>query len=256
VSRNYPQGADLWLLDTERGVTTRFTNNPGIAAYPVWSRDAALIVFSMGGPLSLFRKAANGVGGEERLTQSPSLHLATDWSRDGRIAYFEVGKTTQEDIWTLPVTADGRRIPGSDPKPYIQTPFRELNARFSPELNPRWIAYMSNKSGQFEVYIDSFPETGHEIRVSSAGGSYPEWNDAGDELFCLSPDYSLMSVRLKSTASSLEPSVPRPLFRLPAAVSTWSPYQVGPGGQRFLVRAVPEQQGSQPLTAIVNWPPC
>lgn len=253
-SRNYPQGSDLWLLDTERGVANRFTANLSIAAYPVWSGDGAQIVFSTGGPLSLFHKAANGVGNEERLTQSSSLHLATDWSRDGHIAYFEVGKTTQEDIWTVQVTPDGRRIPGADPRLYVQTPFRELNARFSREANPRWVAYMSNKSGQFEVYIDSFPEPGHEIRVSSAGGSYPEWNDTGDELFYVSPDYSLMSVRVKATASSLEPSVPRALFRLPAAVSTWSPYEVGPGGQRFLVRAVPEQQGSQPLTVIVNWP--
>ena len=127
-------------------------------------------------------------------------------------------------------------------------------ARFSPELNPRWIAYMSNKSGQFEVYIDSFPEPGHEIRISSAGGSYPEWSGTGDELFYVSPNYGLMSVRLTSANSSLQPSAPRELFRLPAAVSTWSPYQVGPGGQRFLVRAFPEQQGSQPLTVIVNWP--
>ena len=63
-----------------------------------------------------------------------------------------------------------------------------------------------------------------------------------------------MSVSLKSTAASLEPSAPHELFRLPAAVSTWSPYQAGPGGKRFLVRAVPEQQASQPLTVIVNWP--
>ena len=141
-----------------------------------------------------------------------------------------------------------------DPKVYMQTPFRELDGRFSPEASPRWIAYMSNKSGQSEVYIDSFPEVGHEIRISSGGGLYPEWSDTGKELFYLSPEYSLMSVGLKSTATSLEPSAPRELFRLPAAVSTWSPYQVGPGGHRFLVRAVPEQQASQPLTVIVNWP--
>ena len=254
VSRYHPQGSDLWILDTERGVADRFTSNAGIAAYPVWSHDGGTVVFSTGGPLSLFRKAARGVVAEERLTQAASLNLATDWSRDGRIVYFEAGPVTQEDLWTVQVTTDGKRIPGANPKPYIQTPFRELNARFSPEVNPRWIAYMSNKSGQFEVYIDSFPEPGHEIRVSSAGGSYPEWNGTGKELFYVSPEYSLMSVQLKTTSSSVESSVPRELFRLPAAVSTWSPYQVGPGGDRFLVRAVPDQQGSQPLSVVVNWP--
>jgi hypothetical protein len=254
VSRNYPQGSDLWLLDTERGVSTRFTANPGIAAYPVWSPNGAVLVFSTGGPLSLFRKAASGVGAEERLTQSPSLQLATDWSRDGRLLYFEVGPNTQEDIWTVPVNADGRRIPGAEPKPYIRTPFREFDARFSPGPSPRWIAYMSNKSGQFEIYIDSFPEPGHEVPISSGGGLYPEWSDAGNELFYVSPDNKLMSVSLEPTATSLEPSEPRQLFRLPAAVSTWSPYQVAHGGRRFLVRAVPEQQTAQPLTVIVNWP--
>lgn len=136
-----------------------------------------------GEPLSLFRKATSGVGGEERLTESKSLQLATDWSRDGRLLYFEVGPNTQEDIWTVPVTSDGRRISGVDPKVYMQTPFRELDGRFSPEASPRWIAYMSNKSGQSEVYIDSFPEAGHEIRISSGGGLYPEWSDTGKELF-------------------------------------------------------------------------
>jgi eukaryotic-like serine/threonine-protein kinase len=119
VSRNYPQGSDLWLMDTERGVSDRFTGNPGIAAYPVWFPDGLVVVFSTGGPLSLFRKAASGVGAEERLTQSPSLQLATDWSLDGRLLYFEVGPNTQEDIWTDPVTADGRRIPGAEPKQRI-----------------------------------------------------------------------------------------------------------------------------------------
>ena len=253
-SWTHPQSSDLWLLDTERGISNRFTANQGIAAYPVWSHDGSTVVFSTGEPLSLFRKATSGVGGEERLTESKSLQLATDWSRDGRLLYFEVGPNTQEDIWTVPVTSDGRRISGVDPKVYMQTPFRELDGRFSPEASPRWIAYMSNKSGQSEVYIDSFPEAGHEIRISSGGGLYPEWSDTGKELFYLSPEYSLMSVGLKSTATSLEPSAPRELFRLPAAVSTWSPYQVGPGGHRFLVRAVTEQQASQPLTVIVNWP--
>ncbi len=254
VSRNYPQGSDLWLLDTERGIPNRLTANPGIATYPVWSRDGGVIVFSTGGPLSLFRKAVSGLAAEDRLTQAETIHLATDWSRDGRIAYFEAGPNTQEDIWTLPLSADGKRIPGVGPKPYLQTPFREFNARFSPEPSPHWISYMSNQSGQFEVYVDSFPERGHEVRVSSAGGLYPEWSETINELFYLSADYTLMSVSLKSTAAGLEPSASRGLFRAPASISTWSPYQVGPGGQRFLVRGLPDQQASEPLNVIVNWP--
>ena len=76
----------------------------------------------------------------------------------------------------------------------------------------------------------------------------------GPELFYVSPDFKLMAVNLKLGADSVEPSTPRELFPLPAVESGWSPYDTAPDGQRFLVRAIPQQQASQPLTVIVNWP--
>ena len=264
ATRGQADGYDLWMLETERGVSSRFTFRPGISNFPVWSPDNRAIVFSSDASdasRNLFRKEVTGAGIEQRVTQSPNVQLVTDWSRDGRfLLYWEIAPGTGFDLWILPVMPDGRPVPDAKPKPYLRTPFNEWNGRFSPEPNPRWVAYQSDESGRYEVYINSFPAAGGKIRISTEGGAYPEWGGAvgkdGRELFYVSPDNKLMTVNLKFVRDSVEASVPHELFDLPAAEpqsSGWSPYQVTPDGNRFLVRATP-QQASPPLTVIVNWP--
>jgi len=76
AARDRPGGADIWLLEVERGVTSRFTLNPINSAYPLWSPDQGTIVFSVGPQFNLFRKGSGGAGKEERLTQSPSGQYA------------------------------------------------------------------------------------------------------------------------------------------------------------------------------------
>lgn len=174
----------------------------------------------------------------------------------------KLGPGTQEDIWCVPLSREGKlgSAPGQ-PKPYLQTAAREFNGRFAPEVDPgsgrRWIAYQSDESGRSEIYVDSFPEPGRRVRISTDGGLFPEWGPLtrdGRELVYVSPDYKLMVATLKLGTDSVEPSTPRALFSLPADNSAWSPFQVTSDGQRFLVRATPEQQASQPLNVIVNWP--
>jgi len=253
VSRNGQGGADLWLLELERNVSRRFTSNSSPNLYPVWSPDGGMIIYRSGGSGDLFRKESNGAGSEQRVTQSPNNQEATDWSRDGRfVLYFETDPSTQRDLWILPVTPDGRPAPGAQPRPYLRTPFNESWGRFSPEAPPRWIAYHSDETGRNEVYIQAFPDPRGATRISTEGGRYPQWGAGGRELFYVSPDNKLMEVSLKLGAGSVEPSAPHELFPLPAD-DIQPPYDTAPDGQRFLVRAVP-QQGAQPLTVIVNWP--
>src|SRR5579864_2538451 len=100
---------------------------------------------------------SNGGGSEQRITQSLNLQNSTDWSRDGRfVLYYEVAPRTQRDLWILSVNPDGRPAAGTVPKPYLRTPFNESWGRFSPEA--RWIAYQSDESGRYEIYIQAFPE--------------------------------------------------------------------------------------------------
>ena len=209
---------------------------------------------------SLFRKDSGGAGNEQPVIPSQRPQYATDWSGDGSLVlYEEVAPGTQADLWTLRVTPDGKTVPNvssnaNNPRLYLGTRFNELNGRFSHEPSPRWVAYESDEFGQYEVYIAGFPDPRNKTRISMSGGEYPQWSRDGRELFYVAPGNKLMAVNLKLGPDSVEPSAPRELFVLPALeITTVSPYDAAPDGQRFLVRTT-AQQGSQPLAVIVNWP--
>jgi Tol biopolymer transport system component/predicted Ser/Thr protein kinase len=258
VSLLRQNGADLWLTDVERGVASRFSSRPGVNYFPVWSSDGRNIVFGSGVSVvrDLFRKEVNGAGMEELLRSNERVTNAMDWSRDGHwLLYFDLAAGTQRDMWMMEVTPDGKPVAGAPPKSYLRTAANEWQGRFSPESNPRWVAYQSDESGRYEVYINSFPQARSKTRISTAGGVYPQWGPGGRELFYMSPENKLMAVSVKLGADSIEASAPRELFTLPVFSNGLdAPYDVAPDGQRFLVRAAPQQQAAQPLTLIVNWP--
>jgi Tol biopolymer transport system component len=245
---------DLWLLEGGHGLSSRFTFSAGIHNFPIWSPGGRTIVFATGSPMNLFRKEANGGGTEQRLTQGPNIQSPMDWSRDGRwILYTEIAPTTQRDLWVLPVTPDGNPRDGTKPRPYLRTSANETGGRFSPEPSPRWLAYQSDESGRYEVYVRAFPQPAGKFQISTNGGRYPQWGSGGKELFYVSPANRLMAVSLKLRSDSVEPSAPHELFPLSAVDSYgYRPYEATPDGQRFLV-LVP-QQVSQPLIVVVNWP--
>lgn len=247
------RSTDLWLLEVQRGVSSRFTSNSSVISFPMWSPDGRTILYSSSTPRNLFRKESSGAGNEQRLSQSPNSQFATDWSRDGRwVLYFEVTPGSQLDLWVLPVGPDGKPAPSATPRPYLRTPLNEAWGRFSPEASPGWVAYQSDQTGRWEVYIQSFPEPRGAARISTGGGQFPQWGASARELFYISTDNKLMAVSLKMAAGTVEPSTPSELFSLPT-VDGRSPYDTTRDGQRFLVRATPGQP-APPLTAIVNWP--
>jgi Tol biopolymer transport system component len=258
VSLLRQDGADLWLTDVERGVASRFTSRPGVNYFPVWAPDGRNIVFGNGVTASrdFFSKEVNGAGMEELLRSNERITAPMDWSRDGRwVLYLEIAVGTQRDMGAIPVTPDGKPVAGVQPKPYLQTVANEWQGHFAPEPSPHWVAYQSDESGRYEIYVSSFPEPRSKTRISTAGGVYPEWGPGGRELFYMSPANKLMAVNIKLGADSVEASTPRELFTLPVFDNGLdAPYDVAPDGQRFLVRATPQQQAAQPLTLIVSWP--
>jgi len=254
ASLNRAGSTNLWLLDVERRVAGPFTLNFGM--FPIWSPDGRTIVFSSVGPIyNLSRKDSSGAGAEQRLTPSPNSQWAGDWSRDGRwLLYNNVTPDSQRNLWIFPVTPEGKLAPDATPRRYLRTPANEGSGRFSPEDAPRWVAYHSDGTGRWEIYIQAFPEPGGATQISTGGGHYPQWGAGAGELFYVSLDNKLMAVSLKMGADTVEPSTPRELFPLPAVETGYSPYDTTHDGQRFLVRATPEHGASQPLTVIVNWP--
>jgi Tol biopolymer transport system component len=248
-------GSDIWLLEVDRRGSSKFTSDSNTRVYPVWSPDGRTIVFTLTPSRNLHRRDSSGAGADLRLIPSPLPQYATDWSGDGRsVLYWENAKATGRDLWVLPVTPDGTPAPGTAPAPYLRTPANESWGRFSPEPVPRWVAYQSDETGSFEIYVDAFPTPRGKKQISTAGGTYPQWGARGQELFYVSPDFTLMVVGLKETANGLEPSAPRELFPLPAVDVGYSPYEVTRDGRRFLVLATPERAAPQPLTVIVSWP--
>jgi len=248
-----PGGADLWLLDVERGVASRFTSNSTDNNYPVWSPDGQAILFTSCCPRNLFHKDVTGAGSEQRVLPDPHQQLANDWSRDGHVVlYYDIAPDTGRDLWTLSVMPDGRPDANAKPKPYLVTQFNESWGRFSPDPNPRWVAYQSDESGRYEIYVRTFPDPRGKTPISIGGGQYPQWGPGGRELFYVSLDNKLMAVDVTLGKDSVEAATPQELFTLPIVDIGWSPYDTAPDG-RFLVRAMPRQV-SESLTVIVNWP--
>jgi hypothetical protein len=177
----------------------------------------------------------------------------TDWSPDGRFLLYTTGDPkTGSDIWALPL--DGDR------KPFlvVQTNFNEREGQFSPD--GKWIAYESNESGRYEIYVQPFPGPGGKVQVSASGGAQVRWRRDGKELFYIALDNRLMAVpiQLASNAQTIGTGAASSLFvtRVGGAVSFpfKQQYDVSPDGQRFLMNTVTDEAAA-PITVILNWKP-
>ncbi len=245
------KNVDLWLMELGRGVQTRFTFGPTASAYPVWSPDGSRIAFASArqGKFNIYTKNASGAGNEEPLLESDVQKFPSDWSHDGRYILFgsldPKGKT-KSDIWVLPLSGDRK------PFPYLQTPFDEGGAVFSPDGH--WVAYRSDESGSYEIYLSPFPAGGGKWQVSQGGGLQPEWKRDGSALYYVAPGGKLMEASVKERGSGVEIGTPRQLFQAPMGEARLGgrAYAVAPDGKRFLV-VKQGDNGSPPLTLVTNW---
>jgi len=251
VSRGEAQTGnnDLWLSDATGKNPTRFTFNPANDDFPLWSPDGSRIVWAsnLEGTYQLYQKAASGAGQESLLLKSDYYKFPTDWSRDGRyILYREVNPKTKFDIWVLPVGSQGN---DQKPFPLLQTDANEAAAVLSPD--GQWVAYTSDESGRYEVYVQSFPAGGGKRQISTAGGLGPRW--AGNELFYHAPDGKLMAITVKS-GTGFEASAPVPLFEFRPGGNLITPYYVvTKDGQKFLLSTIVDTEAAAPLTVVINW---
>jgi dipeptidyl aminopeptidase/acylaminoacyl peptidase len=249
---------DLWLQDLSRGVTSRFSFEPGITDTPVWSPDGGHIAFGFrpnaGPAFAIAQKAVSGNGKQEVLWQARINAYLWDWSPDGKfILYSDTGEKTNYDLWLLPLAGDHK------PVPFLQTQFNETRGQFSPD--GRWVAYASDESGKFEVYVQPFPASGGKWQISASGGDLPRWRKDGKELYYIAADGKLTAVPVKTggtSSNTFETGPAQPLFAVQAIGTTITaryPYQPASDGQRFLVNvpAGGEGAGEPPITVTLNW---
>jgi eukaryotic-like serine/threonine-protein kinase len=245
------KNVDIWLLDLSRNVKTRFTFDPAVEYYPVWSPDGSRIAFSSNqkGHFDIYVKNAGGAGEPELLLASDADKFVTDWSSDGRFLTFTSsdpkGKTAN-DLWTLPLSGDRK------PSPFLQTQFFEANATLS--ADGRWLAYQSNESGKVEVYITTFPTAGGKWQVSQDGGMEPRWRHDGAGLTFRTPDGTLMGAAVAAKGAAVEVGTPREISKIrlgEVSPRMWA-FATAPQQDRFIVLR-PEKVESTPLTLVTRW---
>jgi len=252
--------SDLWSYDLSRGGKTRLTTGPETKGYPVWQPDGQFVVFSsgfLGGTLNIYRIRSDGSGGVETvLSAAAGVSMSpTSFCRDHYLSYSQIpSDSVIRSGWILPLTGDKKSFA------LIQSRFSNYEPIFSPDCN--WIAYMSNSTGQPEVYLTHFPDAKHVYQVSTQGGSLPRWRSDGKELFYLSPvaDNSVMAVNNSVTAVNVDASgetvtlgSPRKLFHLDRIPALLGVFDVSSDGQRFLIVTSKDPPASTPLTLVTNW---
>jgi eukaryotic-like serine/threonine-protein kinase len=238
---------DVWLLDLARGTRTRLTFGPTMNTYPQWSPDGKWIVYSSkrNDSFKLFRKPSDGSGPEEELLSDDQPITAADWSRDGKYILYERGQPGTQDVWALPLEGDR--------KPFLVVPTTPKTFRDFLQLSPngRWLAYTSNESGAYQVYVVAFNGGHGKWQVSVNGGSYPSWSHDGSELYYIDLTNSVYAVRVKEVAGALQFGATQTL------VNTWSMplpfYQISPDGKKILLYRISEQV-SDSVTVLTNFP--
>jgi serine/threonine protein kinase/Tol biopolymer transport system component len=198
---------DIWVYNAERDAMTRLTFGGGIYVGPLWSPNGRYVVFGSGTG-GMFWTPADGTGQPRTLTQSKNGNPSS-FSPDGkRLAYNEFNSESGTiEIWTVPVEDSGGQLRAGKPEQFLKTQFNNLSPMFSPD--GRWLAYESDESGKYEVYVRAFfPDgQGGKWPISNSGGRSPVWSRKNRELIYQSGD-QMMAVKYTVKSESFVPEKP------------------------------------------------
>jgi len=242
---------DVWLYGADGTGASKFAFGSTNQGTPTWSPDGKRIAFASdrkarGGKPDVWVKSVEG-GTEELLLENADNNIPLDWSRDGRFLAMQTLPAQGQRVFQLAVLELATQKITVLPVGGING---VADARFSPD--GRYLAYDSDESGRYEVYVQAYPVPGGKWQVSSAGGYLPRFRGDGKELFYLSLDNKIMAVPVEES-SVFRAGAPVPLFAV-HPVSNGNAYDVSADGKRFLVNSRPADQGSPPLSLLVNWP--
>ena len=239
---------EVWIRDLERGSTTALTNDGKGNGFPAWSADGSFVTF-MSSTASLrsdlYSRRADVSRPAEPLLEDRATALPGSWSPDGRtLVFHERGAATGYDLWTI--------LTDADPAPLLVTESNEHSPRLSP--NGQWLAYVSDQSGEYRVYVQQFPDGGAVMPVSDGPSGEPVWSRDGRELFYRTGN-QLMSVAVEPDPP-WTPGETTVLFDDPYVADIlnlgWPNYDVSRDGQRFLMIR-PEDSATKEVVVVTNW---
>jgi len=233
------------VYEWRRDTLSRLTSDPGEDMQPVWTPDGSRITFASAragqGTRNLYWQRADGTGDAERLAESKYVQLPGSWHPSGKfLAFFELNpQDLTRDLLILPM--EGSEASGWKPgKPtvFLSTPFWEVDPQFSPD--GRWLAYRSNESGRYEVYVRPFPGPGGKWQVSASGTlSGLVWSRTRRELFYRAYDERIMVAPYASEGDSFRPEKPR-VWSEGRFANGLKVFDLHPDGLRFAVLRTPQ----------------
>jgi len=243
VERTDTGSSDIWTVDLARGVATRVTIDPASEVDPVWAPDGRELLFAStrDGTARVYRKALEGDAPPSPLAEVSGAAYPECWSAKANAIVYAQGQA----IGIL--SPDG----GAEPETIMKKDFQIDEPHISPD--GRWLAFISQESGQWEVHVEPFREEGERVRVSTEGGGQPKWRGDGRELFYVSPDGRLMAVDVQTKSSRIEVGLPVALFPGVIADPIRDHYAVTADGQRFLVPLPVGSDTGTRLHVVTNW---
>jgi eukaryotic-like serine/threonine-protein kinase len=252
ISDAKANNVDIWIESTTGGGNSRFTFDPSEEVDGVWSRDGKTLAYRLGDTrgATLCLKPTTGLEREKKRFTIPSSLMddviPNSWSLDNQQVLFTRQTSLGSHLELLPVA-------GGEPTRFLSSAGSETNGQISPD--GKWVAYASDESGNWEIYVTSFPGAAGKWQVSRGGGGEPRWRGDGKEIFYMAPSGMLMAVPVNGQ-SIFATGTPVPLFQIHgrAAISSTDTftYDVAKDGKRFLVNRYVKPEHVPPLTILLN----
>jgi Tol biopolymer transport system component len=240
-----PAESTLWAVDLARGGMTPLSSGPGRNDVAIWSPDGSKVVFTADrdGAADFFVKTVGDATPEQPLFRSPAVFKGPNaWTADGGwIIMTEIDPSTSQNVALLP--AGGAR----DATPLVQGPTRDIGGPVSPD--GRWLAYFSDQTGRFQLYVQSFPGPGRRVQVSQNGAVAASWSRDGRELLFLGDNTRSVWRVSVTPGATFSAGAPTLVVDLPPNILA---LDVSPDHQRILALA-PEQTGTGTMTVVLNW---
>ncbi len=239
--------SDVWIYELARGTFTRLTVE-GSNYRPLWTLDSKRIVYcriNSPNQLQMVWQLADGSDSAEVLRTATHTSWPGSWSPAGRLlAFQDSSPETGFDLWTLPMEGDRQ------PTLWLKTKFNEWGPVFSPD--GKWIAYISDESGQYEVYVRPYPGPGGKRQISTTGGEEVLWSRDGHTLY-YREGAKFISVAVQ-TQPDFRGDAPKVMFEGPYLNVPGVSYDVAPDGQHFLMIEENQKQATTTqLNVVLNW---
>jgi serine/threonine-protein kinase len=246
---------DIWVYELGRGSMTRLTFVGGYSD-PLWTADGRYILLRAAG--GMWWILADGTGQPQLLTQSKNQQFPTSFTADGkRLAFLEITPASgASDVWTVSVESDNSGLRAGKPEVFLQTPFHERMPMISPD--GRWMAYQSDESGRYQVYVQGFPDKHGKRQISGDRGGYPAWSRNRHELFFWqnAPHPHLMVAAFEARGDSFVAEKPRVWSeQVPAFFPATKFYDPAPDGKSVvaLMRADTPEERHDRVIFLLNF---